>query len=105
MGIFKSAEKDKDTGESNHVVFGLTTATSLWLSAAVGVSCGGRLYFVASFSAAIMLILLRFGPRGTSNDDEEEEEEETNASMPLKTYTGMKSSIVIPGNDEGASEK
>jgi uncharacterized membrane protein YhiD involved in acid resistance len=33
------------------------------LSAAVGIACGGGLYFVASFSTALNLLILRFGPR------------------------------------------
>jgi uncharacterized membrane protein YhiD involved in acid resistance len=33
------------------------------LSAAVGIACGGGLYFAASFSTALNLLLLRFGPR------------------------------------------
>lgn len=32
-------------------------------SSAVGVACAGRLYFSASFSVAVLLTLLRFGPR------------------------------------------
>lgn len=60
--IFKEQKKDEH-GENSHTVRGLTTAASLWLSAAVGIACGGQLYFVASFSIAIMLVLLRFGPR------------------------------------------
>ena len=47
--IFKKEERSNSTGESNHVVHGLTTAASLWLSAAVGIACGGELYFPASF--------------------------------------------------------
>lgn len=35
------------------------------LSAAVGIACGGGLYFAASFSTALNLLLLRFGPRTT----------------------------------------
>jgi putative Mg2+ transporter-C (MgtC) family protein len=60
--IFKEQKKDAH-GEDMHTVRGLTTAASLWLSAAVGIACGGQLYFVASFSIAIILVLLRFGPR------------------------------------------
>jgi uncharacterized membrane protein YhiD involved in acid resistance len=67
--IFKEAEKDKLTGDTTHVVHGLTTAASLWLSAAVGVACGGELYFAASFSIAVMLIVLRFGPRLYDDDE------------------------------------
>jgi uncharacterized membrane protein YhiD involved in acid resistance len=69
--IFKEAEKDKKSGDTTHVVHGLTTAASLWLSAAVGVACGGELYFAASFSIALMLTLLRFGPRFQHGDDDQ----------------------------------
>jgi uncharacterized membrane protein YhiD involved in acid resistance len=61
--IFKNQKKDEYSGEESHVVHGLTTAASLWLSAAVGIACGGALYFVSTFSVATMLVLLRFGPR------------------------------------------
>jgi putative Mg2+ transporter-C (MgtC) family protein len=64
--IFKEAEKD-EKGSINHVVHGLTTSASLWLSSAVGVACGGGLYFSAIFCTAVMLILLRFGPRAHSD--------------------------------------
>eukprot|EP00523_Entomoneis_sp_CCMP467_P000080 CAMPEP_0168753472 /NCGR_PEP_ID=MMETSP0724-20121128/18956_1 /TAXON_ID=265536 /ORGANISM="Amphiprora sp., Strain CCMP467" /LENGTH=138 /DNA_ID=CAMNT_0008801827 /DNA_START=122 /DNA_END=535 /DNA_ORIENTATION=+ len=73
--IFKEAQKDEETGIQQHVVHGLTTATSVWLSAAVGCACGGALYFVAAFCTCIMLVLLRFGPRQHDIEDEEEDEE------------------------------
>ena len=73
--IFKKEEKD-NKGESSHVVTGLTTAASLWLSAAVGIACGGELYFAASFGTAIMMLLLRFGPRSHDEDKSDEDEEE-----------------------------
>ena len=57
--IWKHTNKD---GEG-HVVHGLTTAASLWLSAAVGIACSGELYFAACFTIAVVLLLLRFGPR------------------------------------------
>ncbi|KAL3802990.1 hypothetical protein HJC23_011613 [Cyclotella cryptica] len=63
--IIKATEKDPFTGESHHLVQGITTAAATWLSAAVGLACGGGLYFVASFSTAVNLVLLRFGPRLT----------------------------------------
>lgn len=62
--IWKQAGKD----DGQHTVHGLTTAASIWLSAAVGIACSGELYFAATFSVAIVLILLRFGPR-LSDDD------------------------------------
>jgi uncharacterized membrane protein YhiD involved in acid resistance len=44
-------------------VYGLTSAASLWLSAAIGIACAGELYFPSCFAVAVMIILLRFGPR------------------------------------------
>lgn len=38
--------------EEVHQVHGLTTAASLWLSAAVGVGCGGALYFATLYSVS-----------------------------------------------------
>lgn len=73
--IFKEAEKDEH-GAVSHVVHGLTTSASLWLSAAVGVACGGELYFAATFGIALMLVLLRFGPRFEQHDEDYEEEQE-----------------------------
>ena len=87
--IFKEAEKDKKTEHTTHVVHGLTTAASLWLSAAVGVACGGELYFAASFAIAIMLALLRFGPRASFTDDHEEDGTHTNNLESGYLSTGM----------------
>ena len=42
-------------------------------SAAVGTACAGQLYFCASFSIAVILTLLRFGPRQHIPDDDEDE--------------------------------
>ncbi len=53
------------SGVTTLTVMGLNTAASVWLSAAVGVACGGGLYFSAIFTTALMLVLLRFGPRAT----------------------------------------
>ncbi|KAL3776987.1 hypothetical protein ACHAWO_006341 [Cyclotella atomus] len=52
--IVKDKKKDID-GEIQHFVKGINTAASVWLSAAVGAACGGGLYFVASFTTALML--------------------------------------------------
>ena len=66
--IFKKTQSEGD----NMVVHGLTTAASVWLSAAVGIACGGELYFAASFGTCLMMLLLRFGPRGSDHDDDDE---------------------------------
>lgn len=66
--IWKHTNKDGD----GHIVHGLTTAASLWLSAAVGIACSGELYFAACFTIAVVLLLLRFGPRIDDSSHEEE---------------------------------
>lgn len=63
--IWKQTDKESNAQS----VHGLTTAASLWLSAAVGIACAGELYFAASFSIAVMMILLRFGPRIMMGDE------------------------------------
>ena len=65
----KSSEVDPITGERHHLVQGITTAAATWISAAVGVACGGGMYFTAGFSTALNLLLLRFGPRASQSDD------------------------------------
>ena len=79
MGFLGSALifKNKDDANNVHEVHGLTTAASVWLSAAVGIACAGGMYFVASLSTAIMLVLLRFGPRTNfpSDDDDDDHPE------------------------------
>jgi len=68
--IVKSKDVDPETGVRHHLVQGITTAAATWLSAAVGMACGGGLYFIASFSTAVNLLLLRFGPRAIVTHDE-----------------------------------
>lgn len=57
--IFKG--KIGDGPEAVQQVHGLTTAASLWLSAAVGVGAGGRLYFVSVYSVLLATMILRWG--------------------------------------------
>jgi len=70
--IFQNAQKDQETGEDRHVVIGITTAASTWLSAAVGVACGGKLFFVATYTSFLMIVLLRFAPRAIHIPEDEE---------------------------------
>jgi len=70
VGFLGSAMIWKQVKEDNHSVHGLTTAASLWLSAAIGISCAGELYFAGSFSVAVMLILLRFTPKARESDED-----------------------------------
>jgi len=41
-------------------VSGLTTAASLWVSAAIGTAVGFRLYYIAVFTAVLSLVVLTF---------------------------------------------
>ncbi len=68
MGFLGAGIIWKQVKGDHHTVHGLTTAASLWLSAAVGIACAGELYFAASFSCALMMVLLRFGPRLLDDD-------------------------------------
>jgi len=54
-------EEMKSTSQEVH---GLTTAASVWLSAAVGVAVGGgqRLYIVSMYGVSLVILVLRFGP-------------------------------------------
>jgi len=79
--IWKDSHRDSESGETSQTVHGLTTAASLWLSAAVGIACGGGLYFPASFCTAIMLLLLRFGPRNSEEVVEDHEPEPVSPPM------------------------
>ena len=49
--------------DERHEVHGLTTAAGVWLSAAIGTGCGGRLYFVSGYSCILVTIILRYGPK------------------------------------------
>lgn len=44
-----------------NIVHGLTTAATIWLSAAVGVACGTGLHQIATMAAALTLFILRMG--------------------------------------------
>jgi len=62
--IWKGAPANKDgDGPATPEIHGLTTATSVWLSAAVGILCGGGLYVPSFFATACGVVYLRFAPR------------------------------------------
>jgi putative Mg2+ transporter-C (MgtC) family protein len=80
--IWKGTLKD-GSGAEVHQVHGITTAASVWLSAAIGVGAGGALYAVSAYSTALVILVLRFGPRlylasdkGFEDEEEESDEEE-----------------------------
>lgn len=91
--IFKKEERTQ-SGDQNHVVHGLTTAASLWISAAVGVACGGGLYFPASFGVALLMLMLRFAPRGADESHEDDNSD-------VKTDTALEN---LRRNDYSATD-
>ena len=100
-------QTDKETNSQS--VHGLTTAASLWLSAAVGIACAGELYFAASFAIAVMMILLRFGPRiivgdehGFSSERDHDLRSE-DFSIPAEVSGYKYSSIDLESNRPGTS--
>jgi len=101
--IFKDSHKAPDTDTPTPIVHGLTTAASLWMSAAVGIACGGKMYFAASFTCAILLMLLRFGPRtvhdGEEEEDEFDEEKDGIGALPSASMYGS-----IPNDKDGDGE-
>lgn len=46
-----------------HEVHGLATASSVWLSAAVGVGVGGKLWVQSAYAVVLVVFLLKIGPR------------------------------------------
>jgi len=56
--------------DRSHQVTGLTTSASVWLSAAVGASSGGGLYWISFFSTLAIILILRFGPRSSGMDED-----------------------------------
>jgi hypothetical protein len=92
------------TTVEDHQVFGLTTAASVWLSAAVGVASGGAQYFVAIFTVTLVMVMLRFGPRQEKSN---ESEDGSDTSSMKRDYSegdlAMEPPIERFSNDDGKS--
>lgn len=73
------------TGAANEV-HGLTTAASVWLSASVGIGCGGGLFILSAYCVVLVIFVLRIGPGmfflhdsesfGAEDDEEESQTED-----------------------------
>lgn len=73
--------KSSGTGDAATTVpevHGLTTATSVWLAAAVGILCGGALYVPALFTCFLGVVYLRFAPRLQPGEGPGENDPESN---------------------------
>jgi uncharacterized membrane protein YhiD involved in acid resistance len=71
--IWKGTKQSQE-GQAVPEVHGLTTATSVWLSAAIGILCGGGLYVPGLFTTCVGVVYLRFAPRLQVNFEEGQEE-------------------------------
>jgi len=73
--IWKGSIFVDELHEEKHQVHGLTTAASLWLSAALGVGAGGALYAVTIYATALVLFMLRYGPKLYEQEEDDNDEE------------------------------
>ncbi|KAA8497722.1 Protein MgtC [Porphyridium purpureum] len=86
VGFLGSALIFKEKMENGEfMVSGLATAASVWISAAIGVACGGALYYPAAFCTFVVCSVLRFGPRGRSHHDEEDEDDDCEEAQEEET--------------------
>jgi putative Mg2+ transporter-C (MgtC) family protein len=58
--------------QSRFSVQGLTTAASLWVTAAIGLAAGTGLLLAAVVTLVLMLLVLRFGPRAAVYPEDQE---------------------------------
>ena len=71
--IWKGTKSSDDGMHQVPEVHGLTTATSVWLSAAIGILCGGGLFVPGLFTTGVGVVYMRFAPRlNVTTDDETE---------------------------------
>lgn len=57
-------------------IHGLTTAASLWVTAALGMAAGVGLIFIALIATLLVFLLLHFGPRLNARPPHEQEQED-----------------------------
>jgi len=81
-------------------VHGLTTATSVWLAAAVGILCGGALYVPGLFATVLGIVYLRFAPRLTQ--DESQAAAEGSMSIGIEDMADTLKQPLDPGGVMGA---
>ena len=53
-------------------VQGLTTAASLWVTAAIGIAVGVGMFLMSAVTTILVFVLLRFGPKVTPKTDQED---------------------------------
>uniref|UniRef100_A0A7S0INH0 MgtC/SapB/SrpB/YhiD N-terminal domain-containing protein n=1 Tax=Calcidiscus leptoporus TaxID=127549 RepID=A0A7S0INH0_9EUKA len=92
--IWKGTKKSEASGEEVPEVHGLTTATSVWLSAAIGILCGGGLYVPGLFTTSVGVVYLRFAPRLRQSTEEEDDDDRS----PVHAQRARNSGAASPGS-------
>lgn len=65
--VWKETTGEKEN-RRNHV-HGIATATSVWLSASVGIAAGGALWVISAWTVVLAIFVLRLGPQLAFVDD------------------------------------
>ena len=91
------AAPDQPDGTGAPEIHGLTTATSVWLSAAIGILCGGALYVPALFSTCVAVTYLRFAPRSLFMSDR-------SASWKADSKDSL-AALAVPLNPDGSTQQ
>ena len=64
-GVITTTSNSMDSRHS--IVHGLTTATAIWISAAIGVACGVGMFYISTVATASTITILRFGRKKKAN--------------------------------------
>ena len=105
--IWKGVLGKKGTSSERQEVHGLTTAAGVWLSAAIGVGTGGRLIIVSAYAVALVIIVLRLGPRLYFSPDNssllsEMEEEDWEDEDEISAHEAVR--LLTQGNEKAESD-
>lgn len=99
--IWKNDSRGPD-GKDRPEVHGLTTATSVWLAAGVGILCGGGLFPIAVYASVASVVYLRFAPRQSppeevdGTDEDEGDTIESFGEPPPETLQALAAMGISP---------
>jgi uncharacterized membrane protein YhiD involved in acid resistance len=60
-GVITTTSASQSVDSRHSIVHGLTTATAIWISAAIGVACGVGMFYISTVATASTVTILRFG--------------------------------------------
>lgn len=105
--IWKGTKSSGSGADASTVpeVHGLTTATTVWLAAAVGILCGGALYVPALLSTFLGVVYLRFAPRLRSDQEEPVTEAAPGDGLESGSEKGELREPLAPNKMPGAGSK